>query len=68
MADVRGFWIGRGDRQRLCWCIDGEFISDHALRTWVWHNVPGIMRYVDVIRQCQCDAYANRHQSAPASQ
>ena len=68
MADARGFWIGRGDKQVLCWQIDGEFITDKALRTWVFRNVDGVMRYVDVIRQCQVDAYANRHRETSAPQ
>ena len=56
MAKAQGFWKG----EALWWRIDDEEISDRDLRTWVYHNVPSVMRYVDVIRQCQVDAYANR--------
>jgi hypothetical protein len=56
MAEARGFWKG----EHLWWTINGEEVSDRDLRTWVYHNVEGVMRYVDVIRQCQVDAYANR--------
>jgi hypothetical protein len=55
MAEAKGFWKGK----HLWWRINGEEISDSDLRTWVWHNVPGVMRYVDVIRQGQVEAYAN---------
>ena len=68
MAEARGFWIGRGDKQVLCWEIDGEFITDKALRQLVWHNMEGVDRYVDVIRQYQVDAYAKRHQAMSANQ
>lgn len=68
MTEARGVWIGRGDKQVLCWLIDGEFISDRALRTWLWHNMEGVGRYVDVIRQCHVDAYATRHSVTSASE
>lgn len=53
---TKGFWKG----DVLWWRIGDEEVSDKDLRAWVWHNCDGIMRYVDVIRQCQSDAYANR--------
>lgn len=56
MSEARGIW--RGDA--LWWRIGDEEVSDKDLRTWVWHNVPGVMRYVDVIRKCHVDAYAAR--------
>ena len=55
-AKVHGFWVG----DRLIWQINGEFISDRALRSWCWHNVDGVMRYVDVVRRAHTDAYAAR--------
>lgn len=56
---ARGFWKG----EQLWWRIGDEEISDRDLRNWVWHNVEGVMRYVDVIRECQVIAYANRPRS-----
>lgn len=56
MSEARGFWKG----DALWWRIGDEEISDKDLRTWVYHNVEGVMRYVDVIRQCQVESYANR--------
>lgn len=56
MAEARGFWKG----DDLWWKIDGEEVSDKDLRRWVWHNIDGMMKYVDVIRQLHVDAYANR--------
>lgn len=56
MSDVRGFWKGAV----LWWRIGDEEICDKDLRTWIWHNLDGIGRYVDVVRQFQIDAYAHR--------
>lgn len=68
MASAHGFWVGSGDQQRLCWQIDGEFVSDKALRAWVWHNMTGVSRYVDVMRAYQTEAYSNRHRSTSGNQ
>lgn len=56
MTEARGFWKD----EVLWWRIGGEEISDKDLRNWIWHNLDGIGRYVDVVRKYQIDAYANR--------
>jgi hypothetical protein len=57
MTEARGFWKD----EVLWWRIGGDEISDKDLRTWIWHNLEGVGRYVDVVRKYQIDAYANRN-------
>jgi hypothetical protein len=61
-VEAHGFWVGRGERAKLCWQINGEFVSDRALRQWVYHNMDGrIDRYVGTcVLQMHVDAYAKR--------
>lgn len=54
--EARGYWKG----DVLWWQIGDEHVSDRDLRTWCWHNMDGISRYVDVVRQYHVDAYAKR--------
>lgn len=62
---AHGFWVGRGDRALLCWQIDGEFVSDRALRSWVYHNMDGIDRHVGpCVLALHVNAYAKRHSPA----
>lgn len=56
MPEAKGFWKG----DALWWRIGADEISDKDLRTWVWSNLSGVSRYVDVVRKYQIDAYANR--------
>lgn len=56
MTEARGFWKG----DDLWWRIGDEEISDKDLQRWVWQNIDGVMKYVDVIRKFHVDAYANR--------
>ena len=64
-TDARGVWIGRGDSQRLVWIIEGEFVTDYALRRWVYANTEDgdPSRHVDVIRECHAAKYASRHRA-----
>jgi hypothetical protein len=57
IIEARGFWIGG----RLIWQINGAFVSDRALRRWVYDNMSGIDRYVDVIRHLHTAAYASHN-------
>lgn len=62
MADAKGFWIDQNGRLELCWQIDGEFVSDPALRSWIFHNNTDSHRqYVGpVVRACHVDQWATR--------
>lgn len=57
----------RWEGEELIWTINGEDISDRALRSWCYHNVEGVMRYVDVVRDLHVRAWANRNRSSTRS-
>ena len=53
---IKSEW--RGDV--LFWSINGEWVSDGALRNWCANNMRTPDRYVDVVRRCHVVAWANR--------
>jgi hypothetical protein len=57
-TQANGFWI----RDHLIWQINGEFISDRALRSWVFHNTEhSYLKHVGpCILKRHVDAYALR--------
>lgn len=62
MADVLGFWIGHGAKQRLMWQIDGEIISDVGLQRWVRENMDYFAHAHDgIICARHTIAFALRH-------
>lgn len=58
---VTSEWRG----QELWWCINGEWLSESALRSWCFHNIEANhQKYItDCVRHYHVKAYAegNRH-------
>jgi len=59
----KGYWIRQNGAQKLLWVLNGEFISDAALRTWIFHNNHGYDKYAGpCVLEKHVNQYINREE------
>ena len=70
-TEAHGYWIKNNNRWQIVWQINGEFITDRALRNFIYHNNPNAGPHDRYVGQCilkwHTDQWARRNDRAAST-